>query len=105
MPIPIIAVALTVVRSLALTLGRGAQHVLTMMTFCFRSNGALASGLVAREEILAGTMRSPKPCMIRMSHRFSISKHVALQACINCSAIYCRMHGRILFMIIGDDTR
>ena len=71
-----------------------------MTAFCFRSNGALASGLEAREEILAGTMRSSKPYMIRMSRRFSSFQymglqHKALRACMNCGAIYCGMRGRI----------
>ena len=83
--------------------------MLMMTTFCFRSNGALASGLEAREAILAGTMRSSKPCMIRMSRRFSSFQHMGLQhitlrACINCGAIYCGMRGRISLSVV-DVTR
>ena len=68
MPIPTIVITLTVVRSLVLALY--SAHT-DDVDFCFRSNGALVSGLVEREEILAGTMRSSEPCMIRMSPRFS----------------------------------
>jgi len=78
-----------------------------MTTFCFSSNGALASGLVARDEILTGTTQSSKPCMICMSRRFSILQRIAriaLRTCINCSAIYCGMRGRISFLI-ADATQ
>ena len=88
MPIPIIAITLTVVRSMELTLGLDTQ-------LSFRSNGALASGLVVRDEIQTGTMRSSKLCMIRMSRRFSNFRRMALRACTNFSAVYCGMRGRM----------
>ena len=66
--------------------------------FCSRSNVALMSGPVAPDEILTGMMRSSKLCMIRMSPRFSIFKHIALQVtgiyCNNYSAICCGTRGK-----------
>jgi hypothetical protein len=94
-PIPIIAITLTVVRLLALIPSIDTQQILTMATFLYRSNGALASGLVARDEILTGTMQSSKLYMIRTSRRFSTFRHMALRAFTNCSAVYCGMRGRV----------
>ena len=103
MPIPLIAITLTVVRSLH-SLGLDPRDILTVTILCFRSNGALSNGLVGCEEISTGTGRSSKPYMIRMSHRFATFRHIALRACINCSAIYCEMRGRISFSYCGHQS-
>jgi hypothetical protein len=75
--------------------------MLTTTDFCSRSNAALTSGPVAREKLLAGTMRSYKPFMTRMSPPFSIFKHIALRVteicCINYSAICCGTRGKISY--------
>jgi len=45
------------------------------------------------QHIRVGTTQSSKLCVIRMSPRYLILKHVTTRACINCSAIYCGTHG------------